>query len=347
MRVGIVGFPGSGKSTIFESLAPGSAAARGQGPALGNIKVPDNRVDFLTGVHSPKKVTYAEVTFVDVPGGGDPRAGALSTDVVTQMRSVDLLVHVVRGFVSAYSGDDPAPDRDVANFESELILADLAVVEKRLERLIKENTRDAEFKALSRCAEVLNDEVPLRRAELDDEESRLLRGFQLLSTRPLITLFNLDEEGWGDPEMARFREPAEAGHAGELAVGFCGLMEAEVAGLPEDEQGEFLEAYGLGEPARLKFIQQAYAFLDQISFLTMGPDECRAWPIRRGTPAVRAAGKVHSDIERGFIRAEVIAFDDFVELRSEAAARKAGKMGIEGKTYVVRDGDIINFRFNV
>ncbi len=347
MRVGIVGFPGSGKSTIFESLAPGSAAARGQGPALGNIKVPDDRVDFLAGVHSPKKVTYAEVTFLDVPGGGDPRAGALSTDVVQHMRNVDLLVHVVRGFPSAYTGDDAAPDRDVANFESELILADLAVVEKRLERLIKENSKDAEFKALSRCAEALNGETPLRRADLDGEELRLLKGFQLLSTRPLITLFNLDEDGWADDAMARFRAPPPTGHEGELAIGFCGLMEAEVAALPEDEQAEFLEAYGLGEPARLQFIRQAYAFLDQISFLTMGPDECRAWPVRRGTPAVRAAGKVHSDIERGFIRAEVIAFDDFVDLRSEAAARRAGKMGIEGKTYVVSDGDIINFRFNV
>jgi len=345
--VGIVGFPGSGKSTIFESLAPGSAAARGQGPALGNIKVPDDRVDFLAGVHSPKKVTYAEVTFLDVPGGGDPRAGALSTDVVQHMRNVDLLVHVVRGFPSAYTGDDAAPDRDVANFESELILADLAVVEKRLERLIKENSKDAEFKALSRCAEALNGETPLRRADLDGEELRLLKGFQLLSTRPLITLFNLDEDGWADDAMARFRAPPPTGHEGELAIGFCGLMEAEVAALPEDEQAEFLEAYGLGEPARLQFIRQAYAFLDQISFLTMGPDECRAWPVRRGTPAVRAAGKVHSDIERGFIRAEVIAFDDFVDLRSEAAARRAGKMGIEGKTYVVSDGDIINFRFNV
>ncbi len=347
MKVGIVGFPGSGKSTIFQSLAPGSAGARGQGPALGNIKVPDERIDFLAGIHQPKKVTYAEVTFLDVPGGGDPRAGALSTEVVQQMRNMDLLVHVVRCFVSSLTGDDPAKERDVANFESELLLADLAVVEKRVERLIKENTKDAEFKALSRCAEALNEEIPLRRAGLDDEELRLLRGFQLLSTRPLITLFNLDEDGWNDPAMAHLREPPAAPHPGELALGLCGLMEAEVAGLPEEEQGEFLEAYGLGEPARLQFIRQAYAFLEQISFLTMGPDECRAWPIRRGTPAVRAAGKVHSDIERGFIRAEVIPFDDFVDLRSEAAARKAGKMGIEGKTYVVQDGDIINFRFNV
>lgn len=347
MRVGIVGFPGSGKSTIFQSMAPGAATGRAQGAVLGNIKVPDDRVDFLAGIFEPKKTTYAEVTFVDVPGGGDPRAGAVSTEVVQQMRHADLLVHVVRCFPSAYTGDDPAPDRDVANFASELILEDLALVERRIERLVKERDQGAEFKVLTRCAEALEDEIPLRAMELDADERAVLRGFQLLSMRPLITLYNLDEDGWGDAEMTRFREPPASDAPFELAMGLCGQMEAEVAELPADEQGEFLEAYGLGEPARLQFIRNAYSFLDQISFLTIGPDEVRAWPIRRGTPAQRAAGKVHSDIERGFIRAEVIPYPDFVELRSEAAARKAGKMRVEGKTYVVQDGDIINYRFNV
>lgn len=347
MRVGIVGFPGSGKSTIFQSMAAGSAAGRAQGAILGNIKVPDDRVDFLAGIFEPKKTTYAEVTFVDVPGGGDPRAGAVSKEVVQQMRHADLLVHVVRCFPSAYSGDDAAPDRDVANFASELILDDLAVVERRVERLVKERDTGAEYKVLSRCAEAFEDEIPLRAMELDADERAVLRGFQLLSMRPLITLYNLDEDGWGDPEMARFREPPVGDAPGELAMGLCGQMEAEVAELPADEQGEFLEAYGLGEPAHLQFIRNAYTFLDRISFLTIGPDEVRAWPIRRGTPAQRAAGKVHSDIERGFIRAEVIPYEAFVDLRSEAAARKAGKMRVEGKTYVVQDGDIINYRFNV
>ncbi len=347
MRVGIVGFPGSGKSTIFQSMAPGAASGRAQGAALGNIKVPDERLDFLVGIYEPKKTTYAEITFVDVPGGGDPRAGAVSTAVVQHMRHVDLLVHVVRCFPSAYTGDEAAPDRDVANFASELILEDLAVVERRIERLTKENDRGAEYKALTRCAEALNDEIPLRAADLDEEQRTLIKGFAMLSMRPLITLYNLDEEGWSDRSMARFREPPRNDVPRERAMGLCGLMEAEVAELPADEQAEFLEAYGLGEPARLQFIRTAYAFLDRISFLTIGDDEVRAWPVRRGTVAQRAAGKVHSDIERGFIRAEVIPYDDFVDLRSEAAARKAGKMRVEGKTYVVHDGDIINYRFNV
>jgi ribosome-binding ATPase len=349
VKVGITGFPGSGKSTIFQSLAPGAPQSKGRAPVLGNIKIPDERIDFLTGVFQPKKTTFAEITFVDVPGGGDPKAGALAADVVAEMRSVDLLVHVVRCFDHPFSGEAGTPSRDDGAYRSELILADLAVLEKRLERLGKEGRKegDAEVRALGRCIEALEEEIPLRRVELSDEELRLLRSYAPLSLKPLMTLYNLDEDGWSDAASEPLRNPAPADHPDEIALALCGLMEAEVAQLDAEEQAEYLEAYGLGEPARLQFVTTAYGLLDLISFLTIGPDECRAWPIRRGTVAQRAAGKVHSDIERGFIRAEVITYNDFVELGSEAAAKKAGKMRVEGKEYVVHDGDIIHYLFNV
>ncbi len=349
MKVGITGFPSSGKSTIFQSLAPGAPQAKGRAPVLGNIKVPDERVDYLSGVFEPKKTTFAEITFVDVPGGGDPKAGALAPDVVAEMRSVDLLVHVVRGFEHPFSGEPASPARDRASYVSELILADLQVLDKRLERLLKEGRKDgdAEVRTLKRCLEALEGEVPLRQVDLADEERRLLRSYAPLSLKPLMTLYNLDEDAWSDPASEALRHPAAGDHPDETALALCGQMEAEVAQLDPDEQAEFLDAYGLGEPARLQFVATAYGLLDLISFLTIGPDECRAWPIRRGTVAQRAAGKVHSDIERGFIRAEVITFEDFRELGSEAACKKAGKMRVEGKDYVVQDGDIIHYLFNV
>jgi len=189
VKVGITGFPGSGKSTIFQSLAPGAPQSKGRAPVLGNIKIPDERVDFLTGVFQPKKKTFAEITFVDVPGGGDPKAGALAPNVVDAMRSEDLLVHVVRCFDHPFSGEAGTPQRDRAAYRSELILADMVVLEKRLERLSKEGRKegDAEVRTLRRCIEALEDEIPLRRLGLSDEEQRLLRSYAPLSLKPLMT----------------------------------------------------------------------------------------------------------------------------------------------------------------
>ena len=347
MKVGITGFPGCGKSTIFRSLAPGAARNAGRGPVLGNIKVPDERVDFLAEIFKPKRTVYAQIDFQDVPGGGDPKAGAFPPAVVSAMHHVDVLVHVARCFPDPYSGDEARPDHDETAYRSELLLEDMAVVERRQERLHKERAKGPEVALLERCAELLADEVPLRHAGFTADERLLLRGFALLSLKPKITLFNLDENGWDDPAMARFRTPPQGDDPNELAVGLCGLMEADVAEMGPEDQAEFLEAFGLGEPARFQFVKAAYRLLDLISFLTEGEDECRAWPIRRGSSAARAGGKVHSDIARGFIRAEVIHWDDFVELRSEAAARKAGKLHVEGRNYEVRDGDLMHFLFNV
>jgi len=347
MKVGITGFPGSGKSTVFQSLAPNARTGNGRGPVLGNIKVPDPRVDFLTELFQPKRTVYGQIDFVDVPGAGDPGAGVFPPMVVDQMRHQDVLVHVARCFDNPYTGDPPSPDSDEQAYRAELLLQDMAVVEKRLERLVKEHDHGAEMILLERCIELLADEVPLRHVEFDADERKLLRGFALLSQKPKITVYNLDEDGWADPAMQRYRTPEPGDDANEVGLGLCGQMEADVAAMPADEQAEFLAEFGLGEPARGQFIRTSYELLDLISFLTEGPDECRAWPIRRGTRAVRAAGKVHSDLERGFIRAEVIHWEDFVELKSEAAARKAGKLRAEGRDYTVRDGDVMHFLFNV
>jgi len=347
VRVGIVGFRGAGKTTIFNALTGLHAQVGGFGAGgranLGVIKVPDVRVDALAGVYEPKKTTYAEIAFVDVPGHGDERA-ALDAATLVQMRDVDALVQVVAAFPPA-GVETPPPVAQLENFAAELILADLGIVEKRLERLRKEKGKEREQQLLERCHEHLGGEQPLRTCGLTPEDVSTLAGFNLLSRMPFLGLLNVDEAAIGQPLPPEVAAWAGAHDVEVLAV--PGKVEMELAELDEGDRGAFLADLGIAEPAKNRFIRAAYGLLDLISFLTAGKDECRAWPIRRGTTAVKAAGKIHSDIERGFIRAEVIAFDDFMEHRSEARCREAGKLRLEGKTYVVADGDIIHFRFNV
>jgi GTP-binding protein YchF len=345
MRVGICGYPGSGKSTVFTALAPGGRTDREV--AFGNIKVPDDRVDFLASVFKPKKTTYAEITFVDVGGGAGQRAGgAFPPEVLQAMRNADVLVHVVRGFENPALTAPPDPARDERLFSDELLLLDLGILEKRAERFKKEAKKGAEVDVNKRCLDHLEKSEPLRTLALSEEEVKALGpGIQLLSMSPIITLYNLSEAAWSDPKSAALRAP----HAGQssASMAICGSIEAEIAAMAAEEQGEFLQGLGLGEPARNEFVRTAYRLLDLISFLTAGPDECRAWPIRRGTVARRAAGKVHSDIERGFIRAEIYRPEDLEVARTEAALKAQGKIRVEGKDYVVQDGDVANFRFNV
>ena len=344
MRVGICGYAGSGKSTVFAALAPGAGGDRG-GVVYGNIKVPDPRVDALAEVFKPKRKVYAEITFMDM-GGAHAHGGAFPPRVVQNMRNTEVLVHVVRGFDNPMLADPVDMERDENNFNDELILLDLSILERLQKRWQKEARRGPEVGIVGRCVEVLEGGEPIRTLGLSDDDMQHLSGIQLLSARPLITLYNLGEEAWNDDANAARRELREVGQ-GEVAMGLCGELEAEIAALEPDEQAEFLDGLGLGEPARDGFIRAAYKLLDLISFLTAGPDECRAWPIRRGTVARKAARKVHSDIERGFIRAEVYDWRDLIEAGSEAALKSAGKMALQGKEYVVRDGDVCNFRFNV
>lgn len=343
MRVGICGYPGSGKSTVFSALAPGGRADRDV--AFGNIKVPDSRVDFLASVFKPKKVTYAEITFVDVSGGARA-GGAFPPEVLQNMRNADLLVHVVRGFENPTLTSGPDPVRDEKLFNDELLLLDMGILEKRAERFKKEAKKGPEVDVNRKCLEHLEKGEPLRTLSLSEEEIRALGpGIQLLSGTPIITLYNLSEQAWADPANAHLRELKSG--SGWVSMAICGLIEVEIAALAPEDQKDFLEGLGLGEPARNTFIRAAYRLLDLISFLTAGPDECRAWPIRRGTAARKAAGKVHSDIERGFIRAEIYRPEDLKTAGSEAALKTMGKIRVEGKDYIMQDGDVVNFRFNV
>jgi GTP-binding protein YchF len=347
VKVGIVGFRGAGKTTIFNALTGLHAQVGGYGdasrPNLGVIKVPDERIVALGEIHKPKKLTYAEVSFVDVPGRGEERA-ALDAGTLVQMRDVDALTQVVAAFDDP-GGERPSPLAQLENFAAELILADLGIVEKRLERLKKEKGKEREQKLLERCHEHLGGEQPLRTLDFTPEEIGALAGFNLLSRMPMLLLLNVDEGTIASPPPADVAAWAAA-RSLEL-VQVPGKTEMELAELDEGDRAAFLTELGIAEPAKNRFIRAGYGLLDLISFLTAGEDECRAWPIRRGTTAVKAAGKIHSDIERGFIRAEVVAYDEFMRYKSEAKCREAGKLRLEGKDYVVADGDIIHFRFNV
>jgi GTP-binding protein YchF len=350
MKVGIAGFPRSGKTTIFNALAGQHADVGGftePGKVhLGTIKVPDARIDRLTEIFTPRKTTYAEMIFVDFPAASESAGGsALDTATLTQMRETDALVQVVRGFADAVTGEPANPVRDLENFKSELLLGDLVLIEKRLERLKKEKGKEQEQALLERCKAELDAERPLRRFDLTTEETSAIAGFGFLSRRPLMVLLNVSE----DDVHASLPAPVAEWLKNEDVEGLLlsGKIEMEIAALDADDRPAFLEDLGLKETARDRFVRAAYQLLDQISFLTSGEDEVRAWTIRRGTPAVKAAGKIHSDIERGFIRAEVVHYDDFVQYGSDAKCREHGKLRLEGKEYVVKDGDIIHFRFNV
>ncbi|MCP4676572.1 MAG: redox-regulated ATPase YchF [Deltaproteobacteria bacterium] len=343
MKIGIVGFAGSGKTTLFNALT-GQDAPTGFGSGkinLGVIKVPDRRVDRLAEIDDPRKVTYAEITFADVPGGrGDKN---IDSQTLGRIREMDALVQVVRGFDDG-SGP-PDPTSEVISFESELLLADMQVAEKRAERLEKDRSDPRQLGLLKQCLEKLGEEVPLRDAGLTEEELAPLTGFAFLSLKPMLLVLNLSEDKASEPIPEDLL--ALADKRGIEVMPLSGPIEAEIATLDHEDQQEFLQDLGLAAPASTRFIQSAFSMLDLISFLTHGEDECRAWSIRRGSTALEAAGAVHSDLARGFIRAEVIHFDDFDKLESEAVCRDNGKLQIEGKDYIVQDGDICHIRFNV
>lgn len=345
MKVGLTGFPGSGKSTVFAALTGLSTDAGDRRAQLGTIKVPDERIEHLVEVHSPKKTTYSEVTFMDFPPARDPgKKAVLDAEAVAALRDADALVEVVRGFPDL-TGAAPRPVEDIDGFDAELVLADLAQVEKRLERLRKEKGNEQEKAVLERINEALNGGQPLRLLGLTPEEKNTVSSFAFLSMRPLLIVLNVGEDAVASPVPDDVA--ARAAEAGAQAMVLSAKVEAEVAELDDADRGAFLADLGLTETARDRFVRASYGLLDLISFLTAGEDECRAWPIRRGTSARKAAGRIHSDIERGFIRAEVMGFDDFKKHGSEAACRDVGRLRLEGKDYVVQDGDIIHFRFNV
>ena len=356
MKIGIVGYPGAGKTTIFNALT-GLRAETGPGGRtrenMGAIKVPDPRVDLLAEMHRSRKKVYAETLFVDVgaaPEGGAAKAG-LSPQVIGAMQGCDALVLVLRAFENPALAQPADPLRDLHDLGADLILADLGPLEKRLGKLSKEPGKPGEKALLERCIPHLESDAPLSTLGLDAAGQALLNGFGLLSTKPVLYLLNQAEEAITagiPPDLAAAMNTAmNTAVEGRSMMAISAQVEMDIAGMPPGEQPEFLEALGLESSARDRFVQAAYGLLDLVGFLTTGEDESRAWPIRRGTRAVKAAGKVHSDIERGFIRAEVIAYDALIALGGEKQARDAGKLRLEGKEYVVQDGDVINFRFNV
>jgi len=348
MNVGLVGFSRAGKTTLFNALTELSIEVGGfeskHEPTLSVVKVPDPRVDALSDIVHPKEKKHAEVTFLDFPPSQERKA-ALEQQSLVQMREVDALAQVVGAFKDPMSSEPPQPARDLAAFQTELILADLAVIEKRLERLKKEKGKEREQELLTRCQAMLEDERPLRVMEVLPEESNILAGFAFLSQKPLLIVYNTDESALHEELPPEIQAYASAQNL--LVVPVCGKLEMEIAQLTEEEQGAFLTELEISESAKDRFIRHAYEHLNLMSFFTAGPMEVRAWTITRGTKAVHAAGKIHSDIERGFIRAEVISYADYIEHRGEAGCRSAGKLRLEGKDYLMQDGDVIHIRFNV
>lgn len=353
MKVGLVGFAGSGKTTVFNTLTGLTAEVGGYGGRekanIGVIKVPDNRIDKLAELFNPKKQTLAEISFVDVAGpqgdGTERSESGLDPKLVQHMREVDALVHIVRAFDNPALAQPADAVRDIRAFDDELILTDMVQIENRIARLKKEKDSTRERELLERLKASLEAETPMRDVELSAEEHGSIAGFRFLSLKPLLVLLNVGEDHASEDTPPDVVSLAESKHLSVIVM--AGRAEMEIAQLDLEEQKEFLQDLGIKEPARERFIKAAYSLLDLISFLTAGEDECRAWTIRRGTTAQKAAGRIHSDIERGFIRAEVARFEDLINLGSEARCREQGKLKLEGKEYIVQDGDVINFRFNV
>jgi GTP-binding protein YchF len=357
MKIGLVGLPKSGKTTLF-NLLTGSAVTTSRfdgGRAelhTGIARVPDSRVDRLSALFNPKKTTYASFEVVDLAGIAKGERAGLET---TEFRNADALLHVVRAFSDPALGV-PDPRRDIADLETELILADLEVVERRLERLeasLRKRRTEVEAQEqdlLRRLKTALEGETSLRALPLGADETKLIRGFTFLSQKPILHCVNLDEQAVarGEAALAALDVTAYGGRPHSRVAWASAVIEAELAQLAGEEQQVFLNDLGLDAPALHRLLSECFALLGLISFFTVGEDEVRAWPIAAGTRAQDAAGTVHSDIGRGFIRAEVTGYDELIAANgSFAEIRSRGQLRLEGKEYVVKDGEICHFRFNV
>jgi GTP-binding protein YchF len=360
MRIAIVGLSNSGKTTVFNALTRGNieTAAFSSGqlePNLATVKVPDYRLDQLAVMFKPKKITPADVQYVDVAGitKGETQGAGLPPALLNYVSSADALLHVVRAFEDEsvpHPDDSIDPARDIEAFDLELIFSDLGIIERRLARLQGEigklpakerEIRVVERDLLLRLQAALEQDIPIRNLEISDEEWRLIRGYQFLSAKPILVLVNIGESQLANPPQLSYT------HDKSAILPLSGKVEAELAQLDDEDAAVFMEDLGISEPARNLVIEKSYELLGLISFLTAGADEVRAWTIRRDLPAVEAAGAIHSDIQRGFIRAEVVAFKDLIAAGGLTEAKKAGTLRLEGKQYIVQDGDICHFLFNV
>ncbi|MEW6240691.1 MAG: redox-regulated ATPase YchF [Chloroflexota bacterium] len=358
MKLGIIGLPQSGKTTLFNALTRGHAPTTASAGRIevhnAVVDVPDPRVGVLSGMFKPQKTIYAKVTYADIAGleagaanpQGASRTG-ISGQLLNQLTQMDAFLHVTRVFeddnVPHPSGSVDA-QRDIESMEGELLLNDLVAVERKLERLVDERKKGGTDKVenerqtvlFQRLNAALSENTPLRKVEISAEESKILASFGLLTRKPILTVLNLGE-GQSAP-------PVKVDHA---TVALQGKLEMEIAQLPPEDAAVFMKEYGIEEPSLNRMIRLSYDLLDQQSFFTVGEDEVRAWTVRRGASAVEAAGAIHTDLQRGFVRAEVVAYDDLVSLGSMHEAKAKGKLRLEGKEYPVKDGDIVHIRFNI
>ena len=363
MKLGIVGLPNVGKSTLFNAITNAGAESANYpfctiDPNVGMVTVPDERLDFLASIYEPKKYTPAVIEFVDIAGlvKGASKGEGLGNKFLSNIRNTDAIVHVVRCFddenvIHVEGGTDPK--RDVEIIDLELIMADMEMVERRIEKANKNAKGDKKFlheaEVFKGLLEHLNEGKSVRSYECEPDDMELIATSDLLTIKPIIYAANMDENGISDYENNDYYKQlctiAEAEGAQVLPI--CAKLEEEIAALEPEEREMFLEEMGMEQSGLDRMIKCSYALLGLISFLTCGPDECRAWTIKKGTKAPQAAGKIHTDFERGFIRAEIVAFDDLRECGSMAAAKEKGLVRSEGKDYVMHDGDVTLFRFNV
>lgn len=362
LSCGIIGLPMTGKTTFFNLLtgagAETSAFFSGKTSTnTGCCQIPDERVDWLSGLFKPKKTTYAQVEMIDIPGlvRGASQGQGSGNEFLSAVREADLLCHIVRAFDNAdvlHAEDSIDPMRDISIINTELLFADLQMIETRLSHINggsrKKVEHPLEEQALLKCQETLMEEKPLKLLQLDEEEQEALRHITFLTNKPLLIVINVDEAQMSSGDYPQ-KEQVEAycKEQGYELITVCAKSEEEISELDAEDRELFMEELGISEPGINRIAKAVYAQLGLISFLTAGEDEVKAWTIRKGLPAKKAAGKIHSDIERGFIRAETVAFNDLKNCGSMAAARDKGCFRLEGKEYVVADGDVINFRFNV